>query len=482
MATFQASWAVDNRTLRTWGRPDQFLTGLPPAAPIFDTITAASGKATFVTGPAPGTFVHPGVVLGLPQLNFVRDKLAANAEPWTSEFGKMMADACGTTGANWPLAANAGRLFSSLSWVPTPWATVSVGASGQASHGDQDEMADLIAAYTHALIWAYKGTRANAQMSIRIMNAWATTIQEHLFSTAVTLSNGRLQSGWAGSLFSRTAEIMRYTFTPTGTEEALNVAAITAAFNRAYIPMVRYGWTGGGCNWHTSMAAAHIGMAIFNENKPEYDRALVNHRNWVKSYAYMDGDVNQWAQLAGYPISLHLLPDSGVCMYDKSTTTTAQMNSYWWNPTTGYSSGMWNESGRDPIHTAMGISGMSTICETARLQGVNLYGEESLRMQTALERNAGWVYDAYINNHRPPTLYTPWPYTYNGWGGPNHQARGSYVANWNHYSQRLGLSMPRLDALVSDYVMTAAIDNTRNTHVRDAHDFAWEPLTNYGTP
>ncbi len=481
MSNFQATWAVDNQTLRTWGRPDVLVTP-PVVTHVFDTITKASGKATFVTGPPnPTGFTHPGVVLGAPQLDFVKAKIAANAEPWTSEFGKMMADACGTTGANWPISANAGRLFSSLGWVPTPWATVSVGASGQASNGDQDEMADMIAAYTHALIWYYKGTRANAQMSIRILNAWATTIQTHLFSTAVTLSNGRLQTGWAGSLFSRTAEIMRYSFTPTGSEEALNVAAIIAAFARAYTPLVRYGWTGGGCNWHTSMAAAHIGMAIFSENKPEFDRALVNHRNWVKSYAYMAGDVNQWPQLAGYPISLHLLPDSGVCMYDKSTTTTAQMNSYWYNPTS-YTSGMWNESGRDPIHVAMGISGLSTICETARLQGVDLYGEESLRIRTALERNAGWLYDAYVNNHRPPTLFTPWPYTYNGWGGPNHQARCSYVAHWNHFVNRLGFSMPRLEALVSDYSMPAVIDNARNTHVRDAHDFAWEPLTNYGTP
>jgi hypothetical protein len=487
MGTFQISWAPDNRTLRTFGRPD-VVTAPPPSAPKFDSIVAASGAATVVTGPPASTFTHPGVVLGAQQLEFVKAKLAASAEPWTSEYNKMTADACGTSGANWPLSANTGRLYSSLSWVPTPWDTVSVGASGQSSHGDQDEIADLQAAYCHALIWYYKGTRANAQMAIRIMNAWATTIQTHLFSTDPTLSNGRLQTGWAGSLFSRAAEIMRYSFTPSGTEEALNVAAIIAAFDRAYIPLVRYGWTGGGCNWHTSMSGAHLGMSIFSENKPEFDRALVNHRNWVKSYAYMDGDVNQWPQLRGYPISLRLLPDSGVCIYDKSTTTAAQMNSYWYLPTTEpastYTSGMWNESGRDPIHVAMGISGLSTICETARLQGVDLYGEESLRIRTTVERNAGWLIDVYVNqpNVRPPTTYSPYPYAYSGWGGPNHAARNSYITHWNHFVNRLGFTMPLLSQLISDYVMPATINNTSNTHVRNDHDYPWDPLVMYGTP
>lgn len=478
MANFQATWAPDNRTLRTWGRPDEVVTP-PVASVIFDTIVKASGSATFVTGPPnPTGFTHPGVVLGATQLDFTKAKLAAGAEPWTSEYNKMLACTVGTTGANWPLSANAGRKFSSLSWVPTPWATVSVGASGQASNGDQDEIADLQAAYCHSLIWYYTGDRASAQMAIRIMNAWATTIQTHLFSTDPTLSNGRLQTGWAGSLFSRAAEIMRYSFTPTGSEVALDVAAIVAAFNRAYFPLVRYGWTGGGCNWLASMAAAHLGMSVFTENRAEFDRALTNHRIWVKSYAYMAGDVNQHPQLAGLPISPHMPTDGGVSYLDTNNTTVAQMNAYWYNPSS-YTSGMWNESGRDPIHVAFGISGLSTICETARLQGVDLYGEESLRIRTAVERNAGWLYDAYINNVRPPVTYTPWPYTYNGWGGANHDARGSYVAHWNHYVNRLGFNMPRLSSLIPDYIMPAVVSTG---HVRDSHDFPWEPLTNYGTP
>src|SRR5687768_7126876 len=93
-----------------------------------------------VTGPpaaaAPATFVHPGVVVSRPQLDFVRTKVLAGAQPWKLAYDRMMASK-----------------YADLNRTPRPRAVVECGPYTNPNHGCTDEREDAIAAYTLSLAW-----------------------------------------------------------------------------------------------------------------------------------------------------------------------------------------------------------------------------------------------------------------------------------------------------------------------------------------
>jgi hypothetical protein len=460
----QVSWYSTPTTYETYGRPD--VTTSTPTSPRRGFVVRMSGAAAGGTTTA---FAHPGVLLGTAQLDYVKARLTAGAEPWTAEYAKMLASRCTLTGS-----ANNGRLYSDLSWVPTPYAVVARGSGGSNASGDQDQQADAIAAYCHSLIWYYTGARASAVKATQILNAWGTTLTTMRFDTT-TYADGLLQSAWVGSMFPRSAEIVRYTFTPTGSETVLNVAAVQGMFN-ILIAMVKDGWTGGGANWLATMADALMQMAVFNEDRPMFDLACTNWRSWTRSQMYMTGDANRWAQLAGSPISPRLqIPNrwgNVSTVYDRATTTATQVNNYWYSPTS-YIDGLQGEMGRDPWHMAMGYSSIGYAAETARLQGVDLYGEEMPRIIAATERACRYIYDVYVEGVNPPPDF---PFGANGnWGTrPTDMQRMTWSAIRNHYVMRLGLSMPETTAVLTDYVAA--------TGYRAALHQAFERLTHTGTP
>ncbi|MCA9603005.1 MAG: hypothetical protein KC417_13320, partial [Myxococcales bacterium] len=49
-----------------------------------------SGAETHASCPSDCGFVHPGVGVGLVQLNFVKEKIARNQEPWKGAYTKML--------------------------------------------------------------------------------------------------------------------------------------------------------------------------------------------------------------------------------------------------------------------------------------------------------------------------------------------------------------------------------------------------------
>lgn len=121
---------------------------------------------------AAGPFVHPGVLLGKPQLDFVKTQVGASAAPWAAAFAKAKAHS-----------------LSSLSYTPTPSATLSRNDSSATTIANDD-----IAAYSDALLYWYTGDTAYADLSIKIVNAWATTL------TAVD-DTAQLDAAWASEVF-----------------------------------------------------------------------------------------------------------------------------------------------------------------------------------------------------------------------------------------------------------------------------------------
>lgn len=153
---------------------------------------AAPLPTTTAVKAAPATFTHPGVLVGKGQLDFVRSKVNAGAQPWKRAYDQMMAHS-----------------LASLSRTPKPRAVVECGSYSNPNNGCTDERQDALAAYTLALAWYITQDSRYARKSIEIMDAWSAVIKDH------TNTNAPLQTGWAGSSWPRAAEIIR-TPTPAG--------------------------------------------------------------------------------------------------------------------------------------------------------------------------------------------------------------------------------------------------------------------------
>ncbi|WP_430383512.1 alginate lyase family protein [Streptomyces sp. P10-4] len=279
---------------------------------------------------APAAFVHPGVTVSRAQLDFARDKVLAGAQPWKSAYDQMMAST-----------------YASLSRTPKPRAVVECGSYSNPNYGCTDEREDAIAAYTDALAWYITRDERYAKKAIELMDAWSAVLQDH------TNSNAPLQTGWAGSSWPKAAEIIKHTYTGTWA----NSGRFATMLRNVYLPEIINGSNSNG-NWELSMMEAAVGISVFLEDKASYDKAMARFRTRTAAYVYLasDGD----------------LPKT---VPSQNLNTREKIVSYWQGQST-FVTGLTQETCRDFTHTGYGISALSHVAETSRIQGQDLYGTD----------------------------------------------------------------------------------------------------------
>ncbi|MFG2934964.1 alginate lyase family protein [Streptomyces sp. NPDC048282] len=289
-----------------------------------------AGALSWPAQAAPSTFVHPGVTVSRAQLDFARTEVLAGAQPWKAAYDQMMASK-----------------YADLNRTPAPRATVECGSYSNPNYGCTDEREDAIAAYTDALAWYITKDARYAQKAIQIMDAWSATITSH------TNSNAPLQTGWAGSSWPKAAEIIKYTYTGTWA----NRARFATMLRNVYLPTVIKGSNSNG-NWELTMMEAAVGISVFLEDKTSYDTAMAKFRTRAAAYVYLasDGSVPKTVP-------------------SQNLDTTAKIVSYWQGQST-FVTGLTQETCRDLTHTGYGISSISHIAETSRIQGEDLYGTD----------------------------------------------------------------------------------------------------------
>lgn len=372
------------------------------------TVDGGAPRADGGTTAPSGGFVHPGILDDAPQLDLVKAKIAAGDQPWKGAF-----DAAG--------ASN----YGSLSYTPSPVADVDCGPYSNPDIGCDAEKGDAIAAYTHALLWYFTGQTAHAQKAIEIMNAWSTTLKEH------TNSNAPLQSAWVAEVFPRAAEIIRYT--NAGWSES-DVARFETMLRDVYLPEVVNGSSSNG-NWELSMSEATMNIGIFLDDTATFQKGVSLWRGRVPAYIYMTGDGKTPVSPPGENLS------------------GSALTSFWYKQTT-FVDGVAQETCRDLGHVQYGFAAMVNAAETALIQGVDLYSEQSARMAAGLEFHANFLDGASV----PSWLC----------GGSLNAV--SPDAMWeiglNEFSGRLGMSLPHTQTLVGKIRPTGA-----------DHHMDWETLT-----
>ncbi|GJF28637.1 hypothetical protein KNE206_13370 [Kitasatospora sp. NE20-6] len=292
---------------------------------------------------APAAFTHPGVLDSRAQLDFVRGRVQAGAQPWKAAYDQMHASR-----------------YASLTRTPKARAVVECGSYSNPNYGCTDEREDAIAAYTLALEWSVTRDSRYAAKAIEIMDAWSATLTDH------TNSNAPLQSAWSASTWPRAAEIIRYTY---GGWPADRIDRFGRMLRTVYLPEVVNGSQSNG-NWELSMTEATIGIGVFLDDRTVYDKAVATFRGRVPAYIYLttDGPLPRTA------------PGSGLDTRD-------EIVAYWQGQTT-FVDGLTQETCRDLTHTGYGLAAIAHVAETSRIQGQDLYPEIADRLRHALGLHA----------------------------------------------------------------------------------------------
>lgn len=388
--------------------------------------------------PNPATFVHPGILVSQPQLEYLKAQWASNTEPWAAALNSVNASS-----------------LSNPDYSPRPGSIADCTAYATTC---TRLLTDSTAAYTLALLY-YSSTAPDrakyAQGAIRIMNAWSSTLKS---------SNGyqaQLTLAWSGEVLPRAAEIIRYTYTPGPGETAFNVAAFTTMMQNVYLPQLDptlLAATSSNGNWDLAMANAKINIGVFTDNRATFDAGLAQWRSRVPAYIYLEGD-------GSTPVK----PPGG--LYDDPL----KLRCFWLgkgSPTTSctvptnfqYVEGMTQETCRDISHVVVAFSSISYAAETARIQGVDLYGEQQERLTKGLEYAATFD-NYYFNTGTWPTQPCGGkPFNGDGVSGI------SYTLGWesmyNHYANRMGIALPQTRQMIDRVRPTRAANNT-----------VWETLT-----
>ncbi|MGW2572017.1 alginate lyase family protein [Streptomyces sp. NPDC001537] len=363
---------------------------------------------------APAAFVHPGVTVSRAQLDFARTKVNAGAQPWKGAFDQMMASK-----------------YADLNRTPKPRATVECGSYSNPDRGCTDERQDAIAAYTDALVWYLTRDDRYAKKSIELMDAWSAVLKEH------TNSNAPLQTGWAGSSWPKAAEIIKYTYTGGWP----NSGRFATMLRNVYLPEIINGSHSNG-NWELSMMEAAVGISVFLEDKTSYDKAMARFRTRTAAYVYLSSDGDLPRTVPG-----------------QNLDTKAKIVSYWQGQST-FVTGLTQETCRDLTHTGYGISAISHVAETSRIQGQDLYGTDvGERLRQALGFQAKYQLGAAVP----------------GWlcGGSLKLGLGPVTeVGYNALHNRLGIAMSN----------TQTLTEQQRPAGTNALFVAWETLTHGDNP
>jgi autotransporter-associated beta strand protein len=328
-------------------------------------------------------FVHPGLLHKQADLDRMKAKIAANAQPWKSSWDILVANS----------HSSLGRAFTNP--VPT---IVYRGFDGTNVENYASLFRDAASAYATALRWQITGDNAYAEKSIAIMNAWSAAL-----TTISGTSDKFLLAGIQGYQLANAAEIMRtYSGWAPADFARYQNWMLTVFYSMNHDFLVNHN---GACisnywaNWDLCNMASMLSIGVLCDRRDIYNEAV----DYFKNGAGMGSIKNVVPYVYG-------------------------------------DLGQWQESGRDQGHTVLGVALAGTFCEMAWNQGEDLYGYDDNRLLKGFEYiakyNLGYdvPYTTYSN-----CIGVVQPIV-------SEDGRGNIRPVWelvyNHYVNRKGLSAP----------------------------------------
>jgi hypothetical protein len=185
-----------------------------------------------------------------------------------------------------------------------------------------------------------------------------------------------------------------------------------------------------------------LGAAVYRADRALFDAAVDKWRKRVPAYFYIQSD-------GPTPVPPPRSADG--------TGLNKSLAEYW-HGQTQMADGLSQETCRDLGHTAYGVASTFSAAETALLQGVDLYGEQSKRLAAALEFHADYLLGKAV----PSWLCK---------GSLDRRLMPTWEIGYNHLANRLGMPLPLTRRLIEAKVRPAGAD----------HHMVWESLTHAET-
>jgi regulation of enolase protein 1 (concanavalin A-like superfamily) len=348
-------------------------------------------------------YVHPGGLHTQADLDRMKTQVGAGAHPWIDDWNLLIAD---------PLAQN--------TYTAAPRANM--GANRQRADRDAH------AAYLNAIRWYISGDTSYADSAVRILNAWAATVNQvptggppdvygleaiPIQDFALAGEVLRAYSGWSSADITAFKNMFTSYFYPAVNEFLTN--------HNGYC--ISYYWA----NWDAANLGALIAMGVFNDNTAWFNQGVDYYRSGpgngsIKNAVYYlwRGDSDKWNEAERD--QEHDQPGIGVL-------------------------GQWNEAGRDQEHDQLGIGLLGYAAQTAWNQGVDLFGYSNNRLL------AGAEYTAQFNtaNKVPYKKYDNCDNVQQYWVSQGGRGRLDDRPVWeliyNHYNVLRGLTTPNSQAI-----------------------------------
>jgi Alginate lyase len=192
--------------------------------------------------------------------------------------------------------------------------------------------------FLHTLAYLVTKDRKYAEKAIAVVAAWAGTCKKFGF----TAENGPLEAGWGLVTMAKSMELLKYTYKLPANVETDFVAFVRAILmpNLSHFDadgrLTRFPAKG---NWGTTILQARLQMAIFTEDKKEFDFCVANGKRMF---------------------------------FDLFVGNTGQEQ----------------ETLRDLTHTQMGLGGLIGLSEVLYNQGIDIYSTNDDILRRSLEYHA----------------------------------------------------------------------------------------------
>ena len=274
--------------------------------------------------------------------------------------------------------------WASLDWTPNAVSVVERGPYNHPDIGSSDFSDDGWAAYCHAVCFAISDEEAHAQKAAEILDAWSQELR------SIKNHDAALLVGMSGYYYCVAAELIKHTWNQWPEE---NQARCEAMQRDIFYPIIKDFYATANGNWDASMMQVMVAMSVFLDDQKMFDQAT-----------------DYFLQGRGNGAIGNYFKTSGQCQ----------------------------ESGRDQAHTQMGLDFLANTCETAWIQGVDLYGALDNRLLKGFEYTAKYnlgfdvPYEAY-ESVEGRYLYKHISDDSRG------RLRPMYQRVYNHYHNREGL-------------------------------------------
>ncbi|MEV0399605.1 alginate lyase family protein [Actinoallomurus sp. NPDC050550] len=262
-----------------------------------------------------------------------------------------------------------------------PYTTVSRGTEGYT--GWDALWMDANAAYQNAIMWYVTLDTTHASKALEIIKAWTNTL------TSIKGSEAVLASSIAGAKLAAACEIMRYT-KPSGAWTSTEVNTTVAMFKNIFVPLISNYWE---ATWGVMCIRGMCQMGVFCDDISIFDSAY-----------------NAFYTHACCSLGKMILP-----------------------------SGQSLDTGRDQQHAQLALGAFAEVCQTAWIQGRDLYAASDHRLLKAFEYTASYN----LGNSVPYTTQTSCSVTYTSNSSLYRgQLRPIYEMAWNHYVKRADAAAP----------------------------------------